>query len=169
VVINGTEPIRIYSSASKGEHASIKQGAEGNQSALLLHQLRCDGFVFLEPDGGQGELTTRPLHWHSGEASLNVKVPNGEIRLQIIDLHGRVIEGYEFDRCIPFTGDDVAWQPCWQNRRELAQLSDRIIRLEVRLVNGRLYAIRGEFEVKMRYEAVQLEERGIVTPPRSGF
>lgn len=160
MITNGTEPIRIYSSASKGEHASIKRGAQGNQSAILLHQLRYNGFVFLEPQGGVGELTTRPLHWQAGELSVNVCVPHGEARVQVTDLYGQAIEGYEFDRCIPFAGDNLAWQPHWQAGRTLTQLSDRVVRLEVRLTNGRLYSMSGEFEVKMRYEAIQLERRG---------
>lgn len=159
VITNGMEPIRVYSSASKGEHASIKRGAQGNQSALLLHQLRYDGFVFLEPAGGAGELTTRPLHWQAGELRVNVCTPHGEARVQVTDLYGQVVAGYEFDHCIPFMGDDLAWQPYWQDGRTLTQLSDRVIRLEVRLTNGRLYSMCGEFEVKMRYEAVQLERR----------
>jgi hypothetical protein len=89
--------------------------------------------------------------------------------VQVTDLHGQVVEGYEFDRCVPFKGDDLAWQPRWEDARELTHLSDRIVRLEVRLTNGRLYSMQGEFEVKMRYEAVQLEKRGLLTPARAGL
>lgn len=169
MVVDGGGSIRIYSSSAKSEHGGIRKGVAGHQSALLLHELRPDGFVYLSPDGGQGELSTRLLLWDGGEAQLNVSAPHGEVRAQVADAVGAPIEGYAFEDCVPFSGDDLAWEPEWREGRRLDALKDRILRLQVRLTNGRLYAIRGEFEVKMSHEARQFTEGGVRTPRRMGF
>lgn len=169
MIVNNPSAIRLYSSSSKGEHAVARGGKDAHQSALLLHELRPDGFVYLEPEGGRGELLTRLLLWEGGEAKINVNAPYGEARVQIMDSEGEIIEGYEFENCQPFTGDDLAWQPTWQNGRTLSALANQIIRIGVRLTNGRLYALRGEFEIRMLGEARNFLDNGIKMPRRLGF
>ncbi len=161
--------LRIYSSAAKGEHAQIRMNPASRQGAILLHTLRRDGFVYLQPEGGPGELVTRLLLWKGGEPVLNVAAPQGEARFQVLDANGEPLDGYRHDDCVPFRGDSTAWTPEWRDGRLMAALRDRIVRLSVRLTNGRLYAIRGQFEVKMAYEAHLFTERGLRTPSRPGF
>jgi hypothetical protein len=163
------DELRLYSSAAKGEHGQIRRNPASRQGAILLHRLRRDGFVFLAPDGGAGEVATRPLQWASGEPQLNAAAPHGEVRVQVLDARGEPLEGYRFDDCIPFRGDSTHWTPEWRDGRLLAALRDRIVRLAVRLINGRLYAIRGDFEVKTAHEARLFAEHGVRTPPRPGF
>jgi len=161
--------LRIYSTTSKGEHAQIRWNPASHQGAIVQHTLRRDGFVYLEPAGGTGKLTTRLLLWQGGEPQLNVSAPQGEVRIQVVDGRGEPREGYTFSECIPFCGDTTAWIPEWREGRLMAALHDQIIRLQVQLANGRLYAIRGEFEVKMSYEARLFMEQGVRTPARPGF
>jgi len=164
------DTLRIYSSAAKDEHAQIRfKPPASHQSAILLHTLRRDGFAYLEPEGGTGELTTRLLLWEGGEPQLNVSAPQGEVRVQLANGRGEPLEGYTFADCIPFRGDSTAWTPEWRDGRLTEALRDQIVRLQVQLANGRLYAIRGDFEVKMSYEARLFTEQGIRTPPRPGF
>jgi len=170
VIIPMGDTLRIYSSAAKDEHAQIRfKPPSSHQSAILMHTLRRDGFVYLEPEGGAGELTTRLLLWAGGEPQLNVSAPQGDIRLQFANGRGEPLEGYTFADCIPFRGDTTAWVPEWRDGRLAAALRDQIVRLQVQLANGRLYAIRGDFEVKMSYEARLFVEQGVRTPPRPGF
>jgi hypothetical protein len=145
--------LRIYSSAAIGEHAQIRGGPASRQGAILLHTLRRDGFVYLEPDAGTGELVTRLLLWAGGEPELNVQVPSGEVRLQITTVDGAPLEGYCFEDCQPFQGDAIGWVPEWRDGRKIAALTGRIIRIRVRLTNGRLFALRGSFALKTAHEA----------------
>jgi len=163
------DALRIYSSASKGEHGQMRMNPASRQGAILLHTLRRDGFVYLEPPGGTGELVTRLLLWDEGEPELNVSVPHGEARVQVLDAKGVPLEGYTYEDCIPFRGDSTRWVPEWRDGRLLAALHDRIVRLGVRLTNGRLYAIRGACEVRMAGEARIFAELGVRTPARPGF
>jgi hypothetical protein len=159
-VIPTADEIRIYSSAAEGEHAQVRSQPESNQGALLLHTLRPDGFVYLAPDGGRGELITRPLLWQAGEPRLNIQAPCGEVRVQILDAEGQPLAGYRYEDCQPFRGDCFGWSPAWRDGRHVAALHDRVVRLQVKLTNARLYAIRGDFEVKVAYELDLLRQPG---------
>lgn len=159
-VIPDGDNLRIYSSAAKGEHAQFRSMPASRQGALLLHNLRRDGFVFLEPSGGSGELHTRLLLWGDGEPSLNISAPFGEARVAITDPAGCPIDGYAFEDAIPLRGDDCAWVPRWTDRAA-SQLAGRVVRLAVRISNARIYAIRGPFEVMMAAEADQYLKDGV--------
>ena len=136
--------IRIYSSASEGEHAQVLSDPLRGEGSLLLHELRLDGFVYLEPAGGPGSLTTRPLYLRGDGVAINVEAPHGRLRVQVTDASCQPLAGYGYDDCAGFTGDAHAWQPVWRDGRTLGSLTGQVIRLEVELFNGRLYALRGD-------------------------
>ena len=136
--------IRIYSSASESEHARLLSEPELGEGSLLLHELRRDGFVYLEPPGGPGSLTTRRLYLRGAEVAINVQAPHGRVRVQVTDGSNRPLAGYSLEECVPFTGDATAWQPRWREGRTVAALQDQVIHLELELSNGRLFAIRGD-------------------------
>lgn len=168
-IVPDGDSLRIYSSASKGEHAQIRSQPESKQGAILLHSLRRDGFVFLEPEGGFGELVTRLLLLEAGGLEINVSAPTGEVRVQVSDAHGNPIEGYAYDDCLSFSGDATAWTPKWRDGRTLDALQDRVVRIHLTLANGRLYAIRGDFQVQTLSETRRFIEQGVRTPMRQGF
>ena len=146
MIVDDEQTIRIYSSASKLEHGyHIRLGDwEKDLGALLMHRLRLDGFMYLESAGGPGILGTRPLYWRSGEPRLNAQ-SGQEVRVQVTDIQGKTIEGYSFDDCEPFSGDELFWEPRWKNRPGLSALAKQLLRLEISLENARIYAIRGDF------------------------
>jgi hypothetical protein len=168
VVAVGDE-LRIYSSATKAEHGEVRRNPSSPWGAILLHTLRRDGFVYLASDGGPGDLLTRTLLWHGGEPRLNVAAPHGEVRVQVEDINGALIAGYSYDDCLQLRGDAIDWAPQWREGRSMAALSDRVVRLAVRLTNGRLYAIRGNFDLLMPGEARLFAERGVRPASRAGF
>ena len=139
------DTLRIYSSASKGEHAQFRADPSSGQGSILLHELRKDGFVYLEPPGGTGEFTTKWILWGRGEASINVDAPDGEILVQVTDHLGNQIEGYTYADCEAFHGDSIGWTPSWRDGKNLSALAGRVIKLGVRVANGRVYALRGDY------------------------
>ena len=139
------DTLRIYSSASKGEHAQFRADPSSGQGSILLHELRKDGFVYLEPPGGTGEFTTKWILWGGGEASINVDAPDGEILVQVTDHLGNQIEGYTYADCEAFHGDSIGWTPAWRDGKNLSALAGRVIKLGVRVANGRVYALRGDY------------------------
>lgn len=141
-----TPVIRIYSSASEGEHAQVLSEPQRGEGSLLLHELRLDGFVYLEPPGGPGSLTTRPLYLRGDRLTINVQTPHGRLRLQVTDPDSRPLDGYTYEDCTGFTGDAHAWEPVWRGGRTIGALAGRVLRLEAELYNGRLYALRGDLQ-----------------------
>ena len=140
----GEQVIRIYSSASQGEHAQVLADPQRGEGSLLLHELRLDGFVYLEPGGGPGSLTTRPLYLRGDRLAVNAQAPHGRLRLQVTDSQCRPLAGYGYADCGGFTGDSCAWEPVWRGGRTIGALAGQVIRLEAELFNGRLYALRGD-------------------------
>jgi len=139
--------IRIYSCGTLVDH-SIEEPPKGYQSvgALLVHQLRRDGFAYLEPRAGWGQVTMRCVRPKDGKITINFCAPFGEVLAQISDPQGRPIPGYGFGDCVPLTGDELAAPLKWKERGDASELVGEHIRLEFRLFQARLYAVRWEAE-----------------------
>lgn len=163
------DAIRIYSSSARYEHGQAEDSADGSQSSLLVHELRLDGFVFLESAGGWGSLHTRTLFCDGPDLSLNVVAPQGEARVEVTDEFGAPLEGYTFDDSVPFTGDSLNWRPQWRDGANFGTLGKRLIRLGVRLLNGRLYAIRGNFHAVGPLDSRSYTSTGRQPPPLSSY
>ena len=155
--------VRIYSCASRLEHAIFSEELGVEQGAILMHRLRLDGFVYLECPGGTGHLRTRGMMVEGDELALNVQVPDGEVRVEVSEPAGAPIEGFTFEDCAPCRADDTAWEPTWRDGRRFGSLKDRAVDLGIRVENGRLYSISGDFQMLTAKEAMRYVNFG--TPP----
>lgn len=152
-MVSENDELRIYSSTSRGEHAQFRFDPDSQQAAITMHRLRIDGFVYLEPAGGTGELTTRWLLWESGEIALNVSAPHGEVLVQIMDSFGEPLDGFSYSDAVPIIDDATSITARWKDGTTMASLAGQIVRVGIRVTNGRLYAIKGAFESKTVVEA----------------
>ncbi|MFA6506478.1 MAG: hypothetical protein WCT14_10285 [Treponemataceae bacterium] len=157
--------IYIYSSACTREHGYNEYGT----GSMLVHKLRPDGFVFLESTGGKGVVGTRALLWGKGEISVNVQSQRGEARVRVTDQHGKTIDGFSFDDCLPFCGDSTDWTPRWTSGRCVSSLENQTIRVEVMVKSGRLYSIRGDFIPLVGAECERFNQEGVTPRRRHGF
>lgn len=135
--------IRFYSGGSKAEHF---RNQELKDAALMLHTLRKDGFVYLESYATRGRVITKALVFKKDDLRLNVSVPYGGVRAQILDEKGKPIEGFRYQDSIPFFGDEIEYKPQWKNGRSLKTVLGKPVYLEIEVTEGQLYAIRGEFD-----------------------
>ena len=169
--------LRLYASACTLEHGNVQAGDAGS---LLAYSMRRDGFMYLESTGGRGTVGARALYWRGGEAQLNVQAQGGEVRAQLCDAGRNLgdaplrsvtspLEGYTFDDCEPFSGDDTAWTPTWKSGKTLSQMAGQALRLEVRLDSSRLYAVRGDFVQMLGRQRMMFQRDGTVPEPRPGF
>lgn len=165
MLIDEEERIRIYSSATKFEHGVPIPG----DGAITLHTMRRDGFVYLQSVGGPGTIGTRPLLWRGGPLSINLVATGGEAHVQMTDSAGVPLTGYTFEDCEAFTGDALYWQPRWKEGRSMTSFPERTLRIEVRLSNARLYAMRGQFSVLTAAETTNYETRGEKPIKKPGF
>lgn len=143
MVVAPDNTIRFYSGGSKAEHFSNQKL---NDAALMLHTLRLDGFVYLESYATQGRVTLRGVTIKGPELQINLKVPYGSARVQILDETGAPIPGLSFEESVPFTGDELFYEPQWNSGKDLAEVVGKQVFIDIELSEGNLYAIRGNFE-----------------------
>ena len=168
-LVRDGDVLRICSASSRHEHGQGLGTPENPTSALLFQELRLDGFVYLESSGGWGSVATRIMYANGPELSLNVLAPHGVVQAQVMDDSGEPIEGYSYEDCLPFTGDDVRWAPEWRNGRRFGGIGRRVVRLGIRMLNARLYAVRGDFHPIASLDKSLFDERGIEPPPVSSY
>jgi hypothetical protein len=142
IVVDDNQRIRIYSGASRGMHFQNKEPLD---AALIMHELRLDGFMYLEPRSIKGYLTTRLIQVDGDRLQLNVRAPHGQVRVQLLNEKGVPYEGFKFEDCIPFAGDTLYHTPSWASGYSMGKLTGQTAHIEVEVVHGEIYAIRGDF------------------------
>jgi hypothetical protein len=110
--------------------------------ALLCYELRPDGFAYLEPVGGWGQFATRCIVPRGKDIRINYQAPAGQVLVQVSDVQRRPLKGYRFSDCIPLTGDKTHVRVRWQQHPDVSELIGKRIRLEFRMADARVYALR---------------------------
>ena len=114
----------------------------------MLHTLRLDGFAYMRTPSGKGCLRTRALYIKGDDLRINARSPFGAIRVRVLDENCQEIRGYGFDDCTPLVGDELFWTPTWKGGKTIGGVkSDKRRQLEIEVVTGEIYAIRGDFEM----------------------
>lgn len=127
-----------------------------------LARLRLDGFCSLDATS-QGHILTKPIRFQGSSLFLNAvvhsmaqagKTPNstwaglfsnapageGSIRVEVQDMEGETIPGYEASSCKPLVRDGIRQPVVWKEKKDLAALEDRVIQLKFILTNASLYS-----------------------------
>jgi hypothetical protein len=153
--------VHVYSLGALQDHSVDAVAPEGYESgeALLLHTFRKDGFAYLEPTGGWGHFITRTLVPDSGRLTVNYQAPLGQVLVQVSGSDGKPVPGYGFGDCVALRGDEVYGPVHWKEHEDLSALIGKPVRLEFRLFDARVYAIRVECALKYHYYPEQVTER----------
>ncbi|MBI3942568.1 MAG: hypothetical protein HY326_06095, partial [Chloroflexi bacterium] len=157
MVLGDDQVLRIYTTGYKPQHnqgnAYQQYRASGQEyGAMLIYNLRKDGFAYLEPMGGWGWVKTKTLLPQDGQLELNIQAPLGEVLVQVSDEASEPIPGFTFEDAIPIQGDGVAIRPQWKEHR-LDELTGKPCRLEFKLFSARLFAYRWNCQVYYAKEA----------------
>ena len=146
------DELRIYSVGSRADHSGKGPIPAGqHRTAMTLHTLRPDGFMYLESRSGAASLLTKGFELTDGSLALNVEAPIGEVRAQVhVQTDAvpgdpppvqQVAEGFSAAECRPFTGDSLRWSPTWSSGRTLDELIGRTVRVEILFERARLYSL----------------------------
>ncbi len=154
--------IRLYSCATAKEHAIFEDDSP-QKSAILMHRLRLDGFVYLDAPSGTGWLKTRAMLVQGNRLSFNVQVPDGQLRVGVKDADGNPIPGLALEDCRPCSADSTEWVPRWKGAAHFGRLQGKAVQLELQISGGRLYAISGDFRMLAAKEGMRYMKFG--TPP----
>lgn len=136
----------FYVSGRQGEPGTNRPGV----CSTGLATLRRDGFASVGDDAQSPQpvlsrsspprsLTTRPVRFTGSHLFVNADV-NGELRVEVLDRSGRVIEPYSAERAIPVTGNGTRLPVMWRGRSTLDELAGEPVRFRFRLTRGRLFA-----------------------------
>jgi hypothetical protein len=102
--------------------------------------LRRDGFVSMDAERRTGTLVTRPITFRGKHLLVNVHAPNGELRAELLDEGGKVIEPFSTGNCRPIHGDSTRQPVAWKAEGDLAAVGGRPVRLKFTLTKGSLYS-----------------------------
>ena len=77
-----------------------------------------------------------------------------------------LLEGYAHEDCVPFSGDSTDWVPVFQNGKKLDDLKGKTVMLEIKIEDGTIYSISGDFTSIMNTEGVRYRKLNGVRPNR---
>jgi hypothetical protein len=142
------DQLYFYVSGRRGVPGSNDPGVCSTGLAIL----RRDGFASmdhaaspsrierLDPSIEPGTLTTRPVRFSGRHLFVNLDVPAGELRVEVLDREARLLSGFSATDCVAITGDRASARVTWNGTRDLSALAGQTVRFRFRLTSGSLYA-----------------------------
>lgn len=112
---------------------------DGN-GATGIAMLRRDGFASMDAGADGGTLTTRPLNFSGKHLFVNANVAGGDLRAEVLDRDGQVIEPFTKENCEPMRADSTRIEVRWKGVDDLSKAPKPSVRLRFSLNNGSLYA-----------------------------
>ncbi len=105
-----------------------------------LAVLRRDGFASLDAGNSEGMLTTLPVRFRGKHLMVNVAAAEGELRVEVLDRAGQVIEPFTRANCRPIRVDKTLAPVTWKDADDLSKLVGKPVRFRFWLRSGSLYA-----------------------------
>ena len=137
-------------------YVSGRQGLPGTDlpgvCSTGLATLRRDGFASINdtvsPEkpmrvspSSLRQLTTRPVRFSGRHLFVNADVSRGELRVEVLDIAGRVIEPFSLSRSTRIRGiNGTRLRVTWAGRQTLEDLAAESVRFRFVLNGGRLYS-----------------------------
>ena len=87
-----------------------------------------------------GTLTTRPMRFGGKYLFVNLDAPDGELRAEVLDEKGKVIEPFTREKCVAVGGDKTLAAMRWKGVDDLSAVAGKPIQFRFHLKNGRLYS-----------------------------
>ena len=146
--------VYIYCSGSELVHGP---GFGSGTGKIFVHRLRRDGFIYLQTKDKNlpSTIATREKLWNDGELHINLQAKHATVAIYTSSDpekkgnslgFARPIEGYTHEDCVPFSGDSKNWVPTFKSGKTLSQLRGETLVVEVKLEDGKLYSLSGEYE-----------------------
>jgi hypothetical protein len=130
------DKLYFYVSGRQGIAGTSEHGA----CATGLAVLRRDGFASMDAGASGGTLTTRPVRFRGKHLFVNLSAPDGELRVEVLDRAGRVLEPFTREACPPVVGDRTMTRVRWARADDLSLAVGADVRLRFTLVRGQLFS-----------------------------
>lgn len=126
----------FYASGRKGNFPGFCDA--GGSTGLAV--LRRDGFASMNAGAEAATLTTRMLRFSGRHLFVNADVEQGELRADVLDPDGNVIEPFSNVNCVPVQKNSTCCEVRWQGGKDLSQLARQPVQFRFHLKQGALYA-----------------------------
>lgn len=155
--------LRIYSAATSELHMqeTMNQFTKKGQAApsyVIMHTLRKEGFMYLASKGNWATLSTKPMILFEPELYINALAPYGQVQFQLCDIKSEPIAGYTFADCVCFSRDDSLNKKIHWKNKNLSELTNKVIRLQMKFRNARIYALKGSFHFADAMDVALLDD-----------
>jgi len=102
--------------------------------------LRRDGFASMDAEARGGSLTTRPVTFKGRHLFVNVDCPQGELRAEVLDTHGKPVAPFTADNCNAVSCDKTLAPVTWKGAEDLSAVAEKPVRFRFHVRSGKLYA-----------------------------
>ncbi|QHI70722.1 glycosyl hydrolase family 32 [Tichowtungia aerotolerans] len=128
----------FYYSGMEGDE-SIPKGMYAN-GATGIAVLRRDGFASMKTPDDKGSLITRPVLFSGKHLFVNADVPEGTLKVEMLDVDGNSIPPFVLENSHVFTGDSTVYEMTWDDGADLSVLAGKPVRFRFVLERGDLYS-----------------------------
>ena len=156
----------VFCAASKYEHGYAF--AHPGFGKICAFKVKKDRFIALttEDTKNEGVIATRENVWNSGEVHINISCEKATVAIYETKDYdmlatGCAIEGYSHEDCVEFSGDSTDWVPVFKNGKTVDALKGKTLIIEVKLCNGSVYALKGDFAPSMNIQSTRYRKFGI--------
>ncbi len=104
-----------------------------------LAVLRRDGFASMGTKR-KGTLTTRPLRFGGRHLWVNTDAAGGEVRVEVLDSNGRVIQPFTLEDCLSIERDATQAKVAWRGGDDLSAVAGQPVRFRFHATCAELYA-----------------------------
>lgn len=124
---------------------SIYVNQDYAQPTAHLHRyaLRLDGFVSVHSTYEKGELITKPFVFSGDSLFLNMSTSAaGFIRVEVLDIQGNKIEGYDLDKSKELIGNEISKHVLWNEKSDFNELKGSEIILRFVMKDADLFSMK---------------------------
>jgi hypothetical protein len=123
---------------------AFKHGAQSSNIRRIA-EMKPGRFCGLEAIGLSGRIRTKNMVMKRGGVfpTINVACPYGEMRVRLCNTRNQPLPGFDFQDCVPFRGDELAWKPLWKERR-IEETEGKFFNMEIELNGGCIFGISGD-------------------------
>ena len=104
------------------------------------HVASSSGIERIDPSIEPGTLTTRPVRFSGRHLFVNLDVPAGDLRVEVLDREARPLPGFSAAQCVAIRGDHAKARVAWTGIGDLSALAGQTVRFRFRLTGGSLYS-----------------------------
>lgn len=109
-------------------------------SGTGLAKLRRDGFASMDANKSEGTLLTRKLNFDGEYLFVNADASQGQLKAEILDGNGKIINGYSKEQCIPVQINSTKAVIKWEGNKTLKSLAGKPVRIRFYNTNASLFS-----------------------------